>query len=150
MVGAAERCEAREKSKAEKVGEKKARLGGVGLGVIIGGIFQPRCAKGARDHRRQADPCQRARLTVVILTKAAAQACTDLIIGTSDDHDAATVQAHFSGPISPGCFLDAQNGKAAVFRPPLPFPKMRCPSQRKVIRSFVRQKPNEPRQKACE
>ena len=43
------------------------------VAVVIGGVFQPRRAISAHDHRRQADPCQRARLTVVARTKEAAQ-----------------------------------------------------------------------------
>ena len=60
---------------------KKPDSGESGLAVAICGIFQPRRLISAHDHRRQADPCQRARLTVVIVTRAEAQSSTELIIG---------------------------------------------------------------------
>jgi hypothetical protein len=44
-----------------------------GLAVEWAAFLQPRRASSAHDHRRQADPCQRARLTIVTMTTAAAQ-----------------------------------------------------------------------------
>ena len=52
-----------------------------GLAVGISGVFQPWRLLSAQIHCRQADPCQRARLTVVILTRAAAQFWTEHFIG---------------------------------------------------------------------
>jgi hypothetical protein len=44
-----------------------------GLAVVPGSVFQLRRIISAHDHRRQADPCQRARLIVVTATTDMAQ-----------------------------------------------------------------------------
>ena len=62
-------------------GNKKPDSEESGLAVVISGVFQPRCAGSAPDHRRQADPCQRARLIAVILTDAKPRHCTTEFIG---------------------------------------------------------------------
>src|SRR3954464_6968941 len=75
--------------------KQKARLGRVGPGGGNKRLFQPRCAISAQDHPRQADPCQRARLTIVILTTAFAQDWAELITARSDDGGAGVEQADF-------------------------------------------------------
>ena len=64
----------------EKRENKKPDSDESGLAVVTGVFFQTRGAGHAPDHRRQADPCQRARLTTVILTAAETWGCTEQFI----------------------------------------------------------------------
>ena len=67
-----------------------------GLAVVFSGVFQPCRAFIAPDHRRQADPCQRARLPAVILTEvAAATTRTEEIMDGRDGRARRAAQAVF-------------------------------------------------------
>jgi hypothetical protein len=80
VVGTAIRWELREEWSSE-LENKKPDSDESGLAVEISGVFQPWRIMSAQIPRRQADPCQRARLTVVTLTRtAAAQFWTEHII----------------------------------------------------------------------
>ena len=146
-----------------KVKNKKPDSGESGLAVVKCGLFQPRCADSAQNHRRQADPCQRARLTDVMATAEAAQRLEARFIGPMRWKLGARGASRFFRAVRPrgnsraecihlfraaagahrrrGVSIAAlQNGKAAVLRPPLPFPKSAAPRSASVSRTCVRQR----------
>ena len=78
------------------VKNKKPDSGESGLAVASCGCFQPWRWNSAPVHRRQADPCQRARLATVILTEAAAATTqADKFIAGRDECSATPAQAVF-------------------------------------------------------